>query len=190
MIRHPVHHCLGFSARPQQSEMLKKFKPALVPVPKAGRCDCPPLRLLRFVGAVSEHQPSLGNLLLTDVVCNTGIFDYVGTDVNESAVLSSAFALLVEIWDQGRAKRDSFLAKIGDRDKQRAFWEKILRPLQGIDTCKQCPIRPDLVVRRSVWDLLTAIAWKHALCTQLLAYQMMVPDLWHMECWTPRCSAG
>ena len=69
---------LGFFSKPDHSnlrEMLKrKFKPALVPVPKARfECDCPPLRILRFVGAVSEHQPSLGNLLLTDVVCNTGI---------------------------------------------------------------------------------------------------------------------
>ena len=173
---------LGFFSKADHGNLRDMLKREIQTAGGGGGDGAPGRRcaILRFVGAACEHQPSLGNLLLTDMVSNTGVFDHVGVSAQETAVLSSAFALLVEIWDQGRAKRDAFLAKIGDREQQRAFWQKILRPLTAIAQSssgnRQHHEDTAAAGGRPRWE--PSHSYNLEVCSfalQLLAYEMMVP---------------
>ena len=134
--------------------------------------------ILRFVGAACEHQPTLGNLLLSDMVSNTGIFENTGTSAESMAVVSSAFALLVEIWDQGRAKRDAFLARIGNKEQRCKFWGKVLRPLTDIvESQSHISQQPTHSQQNRRWE--PSHSYNLEICAfalQLLAYEMTVPN--------------
>jgi hypothetical protein len=92
--------------------------------------------VLEFVTACCHNQPNFGYILLKpDVRHNKNIVAVILNQCewyykNNPSVLASAYGLMSDIWEQGHGKRDRFLKSLGDKEKQKEFWDNILFPLK------------------------------------------------------------